>query len=256
MKVTKHCEWCGEHSQNAFYRFIGEVENEFLLDSPLISKIDTENKLIILKTGQSMTYFTITSRTQAASVIDFIPHIFCREQCEDAFIQKPRMVFGPDMRLKTPVVECHKNGIFKPLSMSIESLHHQTVRCETCNNDFPNLNKSFLCRPIIDSKTILGTMSQPPMEELSHFEIAFSDMNEKHPNGTWYLVQADEFDLSKKSLFCSNECVFEYAESKNSLVMFKNNMMNGLPTSINPYTVRINQGLGNKNIYYPQKIQQ
>lgn len=254
MKVAKHCELCGEYSENAFYRFIGEIEHMILLNSPFISRIDTENNSVILKTGHVMNYLCLTAQDRAVSIVDFIPHIFCSERCEDEFIRKHTIMYRNDLHLKTAVIQYRQSELFSPLSVAIENLEHQSVPCEICNADFPNLSKSFSCFPILDSKTIVGTLVQPPMIDLSRYPLSFNDMNEKHPNGTWYLLSVD-FDRLKQAILCSNECAFEYARSKNNVLVFKNNMLSGVLTSISPFTVRINQGLHNKNIYRPQKIQ-
>lgn len=255
MKVAKHCEWCGKYSDNSFYRFIGEVENEFLLDSPLIANIDTINKLIVLKSGQTMSYLAMTSRTQAVTVVDFIPHIFCSEICEDAFVNDPRFLHRQELRFKTPVIECRKLGIFNPLSVPIEHIQHQMDRCETCNKKFPNLHKSFICHHIIESKILSGSMTIPPPIEPSPNAIAFSDMNKKHPLGNWYYFVFDDVNSKTRHLFCSNECAFKYSESNDSLIVFKNNTMLGNKTCINPWTVKINEGLGNSYLFRPQKVQ-
>ena len=253
MPVKRHCEWCGAYSENAFYRFIGETENVFFLNSPFISKIDTESKSIILKTGQVMSYLGLTAPDQAVSVTDFIPHIFCSEKCEDEFIQKHTVVYRNDLHLQTAVLNNQQNGIFSPLNVAIENLKHQSFRCEICNNYFPNLSKSFTCDSISDSKTLEGTLAQPPVDYFSHYPITFSDMNNQYPNGSWYLFNVDHDQTSKKQ-FCSNECAFEYAKLNNSFIVFKSNMLTGLLTSINPFTVLINQGLKNKYLYRPQKL--
>ena len=254
MPVNKHCEWCGQYSEGAFYRFIGEIENVFFLNSPFILRVDTQNKSVTLRTGQVMNYLGLTAPDQAVSVLDFIPHIFCSEQCEDDFIKKHSSFYRSDLHLMTAVINNSKSGFFSPISVPVETLQHQSSQCETCRGSFPNLNKSFTSRPITESKTLEGTLTKTPTEYLAQYQIGLSDMSENNPKGNWYFFSID-LDRASKTMFCSNECAFDHARMKNNFVMFKNNMLTGLLTSISPFTVRINEGLQNKYVYRPQKIE-
>lgn len=252
--MKKHCEWCGKESENAYYRFIGESENMFLLKSPLISRFDIQQSKITLRNGLEFPVTGQVSAEVAVSIADFVPHLFCTEGCEYAFMKAHELIFRDDMPQKTPMIQTRKEGLYCPLVVEVEKLKHDIATCDTCGHTFPNISKWFSSSRIMETAIAEGTLSLRPTGVIARYALAFSDITSDHPSGHWYLMNIDS-EHSRKVMFCSNECAYDYACENSSLIMFKNNILQGNLVCINPFTLRLNSVLHKVSPYEPQVIQ-
>jgi hypothetical protein len=248
---SKYCEWCGKNSITFIYRFLARVDYVIHLDSPHVRTIDEQNQDVILSDGQRISYSAKLSPVAATSFRQLIPHIFCSEQCEDSFLEKYQGFFRNDIPELTPLSKFNDSQ-FLPVSFPVSNVKHTTATCKQCGVSFPNVSKTFNVFRITASAIEEGTLTSQPLTGNS-YQMAFSDMHPSRPTGRWYFLTADLKSPSKE-LFCSNDCSYDFAKTHNVLVVFQNVLMENNLTALSPFTLDINRGLSNPNIFRPQVL--
>lgn len=246
---SKYCEWCGKNSASFIYRFLARVDYFIHLDSPRIKQIDLKNDEVILDGGQKISFSAKMSSEAAISFSELIPHIFCSEGCEDAFLSKYQGFFRNDVPTITAITEFKQNE-FVPVSFPIENINCSTSSCAQCGEKFPNISKSQTIYRILSSAVENGDLSSGP-KKADTYPIIFSDMHPTRPQGKYYYLNPDMKNPTK-GIFCSNDCTYDYAKEKNVFIIQKNILMENNLTAISPFTIDINRGLSNPNIFRPQ----
>ena len=255
-KEGKHCEWCGNNSEDFIYRFIAEQINMIFLSNPKIVRNDRERKILTLSNGENLDYSLQTDSEHAVNTREFSLHIFCGEACEDKFLGEFGVALRPGIENNRLMINWQDENVFVPTLLPADYLCPENMwsRCKECKSSFPSTTDypyffNYRIIKILKSTQVPGVMGQKPAE-LAHYNIGLTDMNEAKPTGTFYLYDFNNSDIPKEDdLFCSKECAFEYAKNNNSIILHKNNLLKGTLRVITPDTVRINQSLGNKYLY-------
>jgi len=252
---NKACEICGTTSPEAYYSFIGEAAYIIILNSPHVQNHNPATRVVTFTDGQSAEYNVCIGDIGVKLKPVVIPHIFCSEACERELAHNHPM-WSPEFPQKTAIFSCASSDmpISWPIVMDADILKLEICQCAQCSHDFPNTHKKFTVEEIQDTTVIEGIQGKigiPP-----GFTGGQSDTKKDGERGNFYFYKF--FDIPHESKpriqLCSDECAYDYAKSNNCALFYPNNVVKGFITMIFPFTVEINQALGNAYKYRPHKI--
>jgi len=253
MSKIKHCEWCGSGTVNFVYRFIIEPEYMLFLRSKMISYHDRQRQRVHLEDGREFEYSLLQPDDIAVQVTEALTHIFCSEICVDNFLERHSVIHNQSIHEKIPIHSFKQEGYFVPIIVEPRLVSHREDVCTQCARSFPNISKLFRAFLIKSIQEVPGNLNDGPSYES---DIIQTDMSQDKLNGIFYHLNFNQpmAPLDKKVTFCSNECSFDFSVNNNCLVMFKDNVMKGVSATISPVTKKINDGLGNRYVYRPQRF--
>jgi hypothetical protein len=127
-----------------------------------------------------------------------------------------------------------------------DNFNPQTKKCENCGINYPSVGKKYMSKLIFETykETIkLGHLQLSNGILKYGFDVAFSDVSEKNPNGTLYQFKTD--NNFKAVNLCSNECSIEYCNKNNCIIYYIDLMNGGKMRILSKYTPDINEKLQN-----------
>lgn len=248
----KTCEWCGKRSRDCQYFFLSECHLAIFLKSRRIVAHDPARETVRLDTGQQIEYDMLRGDHAYVLKPRLIPHILCGEACA-LEIMSTKLTLAPSAIDAIGVFDCTNKSmpLWIPIVNGASNVRFEKSTCSHCRRSFPNVHKSFTTIQIRETKVAPGrhgAFVQPP-----GWDVSISDTNEVKPNGRYWLLKTSQSPDNSQH-FCSNECAFDHAKSKNALVVFPNIVLNGFMTVTSPFTMEINSALGNKSAYRPTKL--
>lgn len=249
---NKYCEYCGELSPHTHYMFVLEHKYLIFLKNSHIIKNDTSNRQVTLSNGQVVNYDYTCNNIAYALKHRYIPHLFCSDQC---VVKMTTTQIHPTnyTNINAAAVDCTNKQfpLWDVTAFRIDAINYRTDKCSVCGRLFPNGQKQFITQHIEDVIQIAlktADVSIPDGYEMMHANT--SDITKGGKAWAYRLSQYED----KTKTFCSNECVFEYAQKHNSLIHFPNLVMQGYATFITPYMREANKGLGHNCYCRPQKL--